>query len=69
MTGRDGILGHGTQTYQFLGILLLLWAPGLGVVGGAPLRHMMHSRRGPCRALVNRGLSLVIHPGKPKALR
>lgn len=38
-------------------------------LGGAPLRHMMHSRRGPCRALVNRGLSLVIHPGKPKALR
>ena len=26
--------GHGTQTYQFLGILLLPWAPGLGVVGG-----------------------------------
>ena len=38
VTGRDGILGHGTQTYQFLGILLLLWAPGLGVVGGGSPR-------------------------------
>lgn len=40
-----------------------------GSGGGGPLRRMMHSRRGPCRALVNRGLSLVTHPGKPKALR
>lgn len=40
-----------------------------GSGGGAPLRRMMHSRRGLRRALVNGGLSLVIHPGKPKALR
>ena len=40
-----------------------------GSGGRAPLRRMMHSRRGLCRALVNGGLSLVIHPGKPKALR
>lgn len=36
--------------------------------GGSP-RRQTPSRQGPCRALVNRGLWLVTHPGEPKALR
>lgn len=64
VTGGNGTLGHRhTQTQQFLGRSCsgVLWR----VVVGPPLA----GRRRPRGALVNRGLWLVTHPGKPKALR
>lgn len=52
---------HKTQQFPGRSCSSVLWR----VVVGPPLA----GRRRPCGALVNRGLWLVTHPGKPKALR
>lgn len=66
LTSRDDTRVIGTHKHSSS------WGPSCGSVfpvgggGGSPTQTL--SRQGPRRALADRGLWLVTHPGKPKAL-